>query len=130
MTNVIDTSIDQVIVIIDDVEYPLAENTIETREKLNACYKATAGKARHERQFAELEVLLGKTACKKIFSNGKKENLDRLYKIHSGVIMAFQANHFAVDNDAAETNMATLNEQIAPMNRLLENALKFQTEKK
>lgn len=100
--NHINTEIDHVVVEIDEKEYPVAEKTIEVAEKLFDVAKRMEGQPVYKLWMAELEVLLGKPAVRELFPNGKKENIDRLLKIHAGVLEAFDYNAEAVEAEKLE----------------------------
>ena len=88
----IDTYIDAVSVEIDDNVYPVAAKTIDTAEKLMDAARRMEGQPEYKLWLAEMEVLLGKAAVKTLFPNGRKENLDRMYRIYCGVYEAFEYN--------------------------------------
>lgn len=113
--NRIDTDIAVVIVEIEDKEYPVAEKTTEVAEKLLEAQAKHMGKPEYTLWMAELEILLGKAAVKELFNSGKKENLDRMQRIHAGVIQAFECNSAKVTEEKAERQM----EMMEPMNEFL-----------
>ena len=100
--NRINTEIDHIVVEINDKEYPVAEKTIEVAEKLIDAAKRMDGQPEYKLWMAELEILLGKPAVRELFPNGKKENIDRLYRIHAGVLEAFEYNSEAVEAEKLE----------------------------
>ncbi len=107
----IDTDTPEVIVEIDGEEYTLAERTIETFEKLLSAERENIGKPSYKLWQAELEILLGKDACRRVFPDGKKTNLDRLQRIYVGVANAF--NH--VQEELDEARRERLNSTVAPL---------------
>ena len=107
----IDSDVQDVIVEIDDREYTLAERTIETFERLLSAEREYLGKPGYQLWQAELEILLGKTAFREIFPDGKKTNLDRLQRIYVGVANAF--NH--VQEELDESRRERLASTIAPL---------------
>lgn len=119
--NIITTEIEQASIIIDDVEYKIAENTIETREALRSALLAVNGQPRYKAWLAELNVLLGKNACKELFHSGKHENVDRIQMIHHAVVMEFEKNSFAIDNRQSDESMEQMNERLKPMTEFLSN---------
>jgi hypothetical protein len=89
----INTEIKEIIVTIDGTDYPVAEKTIETAERMKKVEEAHVGKAmQHELWLAELEVMLGKDAVRALFPKGRAENLDRMEAIFCGVMSAFDHN--------------------------------------
>ena len=48
---------------------------------------------------AELRILLGRRAMKKLFTAGEKENLDRMQRIHDGVLRAFEHNAAQIEEE-------------------------------
>ena len=88
----IETKIDSVRVEIEGRVYALAEKTIAVAEALRRVrrkYRDTPG---YRLWLAELRVLLGKRTVKKLFTDGERENLDRMQRIHDGVLSAFDYN--------------------------------------
>jgi hypothetical protein len=98
----IDTYINEMSVEIDEKVYAVAAKTIETAEKLMDAAKRMDGQPEYKLWLAEMEVLLGKAAVKEIFPNGRKENLDRMYRIYCGVIEAFEYNAEQVNSEKLE----------------------------
>ena len=111
----INTDIIGVIVEIEDKEYPVTEKTVETADKLAEAAKKCAGQPEYKLWLAELEVLLGKNAVKELFNSGKKENIDRIQRIHAGVLRAFDHNADALQ----EEETARQQEVLAPLTELL-----------
>ena len=111
----INTDIIGVIVEIEDKEYPVTEKTVETADKLAEAAKKCAGQPEYKLWLAELEVLLGKNAMKELFNSGKKENIDRIQRIHAGVLRAFDHNADALQ----EEETARQQEVLAPLTELL-----------
>lgn len=119
----IDTDIDQVRVEIDGDEYAVAEKTIATAEALSDAAQRCDGKPQYRLWLAELEVLLGADAVRKLFHDGKRENIDRIQRIHAGVWDAFDKNGRDVLERKAQLQCA----QLAPMTdylRQLESVLR------
>ena len=88
----IETKIDRVRVEIEGRVYPLAEKTIGVAEALCRVRKKYRDAPGYKLWMAELKVLLGRRAVKKLFTDGEKENLDRMQRIHDGVLRAFEHN--------------------------------------
>ena len=99
---VIDTYINDMSVEIDGNTYKVAENTIDTVEKLRDATRRMDGQPEYKLWLAEMEVLLGKEAVKELFPNGRKENIDRMYRIYCGVIEAFKYNAEQVNAEKLE----------------------------
>lgn len=111
----INTEIDSVIVEIEEKEYPVAEKTVETADRLAEAAKKCTGQPEYKLWLAELEVLLGKAAVKELFCSGKKENIDRIQRIHAGVLRAFEHNADSLQ----EEETARQQELLAPLTELL-----------
>ena len=117
----IDTEIPEVIVEIEDKEYTVAPRTVEIMDKLIEVGKDYAGKPNYRLWLAELEILLGKKACKELFPDGKNENVDRLQMIYSGVVRAFQHTDEEISTLTREREMQAVATALAPVNELLRN---------
>lgn len=111
----IETDIKAVVVEIEGKEYPVAEKTVEVAEKLNDAARKCSGMPEYKLWLAELDVLLGKDAARELFVSGKKENIDRIHRIHSGVMRAFDYNASALQEEETERQR----ELIAPLTELL-----------
>lgn len=98
----IDTYINDMCVEIDEKTYAVAAKTIEVAEKLMEARRKAEGQPEYKLWLAEMEVLLGKPAVKEIFPNGRKENLDRMYRIYCGVYEAFEYNADQVNAEKLE----------------------------
>lgn len=119
----IDTDVDQARVEIDGEEYAVAEKTIATAEALSDAFQRCEGKPVYRLWLAELEVLLGADAMRKLFRDGKRENIDRIQRIHAGVWEAFDKN----GRDVLERKAQLQRDALEPMTdflRRLESALK------
>lgn len=84
------TDIAPIIVEIDGMEHPVASKTVETVDKLLAAQRSCEGLPEYQLWLAELRVLLGKKAVETLFCSGEKENIDRIHRIHAGVVNAFE----------------------------------------
>lgn len=118
----IDTSVEKAAVTIDGAEYPVAAKTVAVAEELLAAQRRHAGRPEYQLWLAELEILLGKQAVKKLFRGGKKENIDRLQAIYAGVSAAFERNSEKIDREQAARRAAAfdeLAEALGPINDLL-----------
>ena len=103
----IDTEIDRVRVEIEGRVYALAEKTIAVAEALRTVRRKYRDAPGYRLWKAELKVLLGKRAVKKLFADGDRENLDRMQRIHGGVLRAFEYNAVQAEE---EKLLATLRE--------------------
>lgn len=118
----IDTSVENAAVTIDGAEYPVAAKTVAVAEELLAAQRRYAGRPEYQLWLAELEILLGKQAVKKLFRDGKKENIDRLQAIYAGVCAAFERNSENIDREQATRRAEAfdaLAEALGPINELL-----------
>ena len=113
--NYINTEIQPVVVEIEEKEYPVAEKTVEIADKLAEAAKKCAGQPEYKMWMAELEVLIGKAAVRELFTAGKKENIDRMHRIHAGVIRAFDHNAQTLQEEETERQR----EMLAPITELL-----------
>ena len=117
----IDTEVPAMTVEIEDREYEVAPRTVEIAEKLADVEKASQGKPLYRLWLAELEILLGKDACRELFVAGKNENIDRLQRIFAGVSRAFLYTAEEVEAEAGERRIEALSAALAPVNELLRN---------
>ena len=117
----IDTEVPGMIVEIEDKEYPVAARTVAVCEKLLAAEKANVGQPAYRLWREELEILLGKEACRELFRDGKAENVDRLQLIYAGVARAFNHTAEGVEAEAGERRMAAVADALRPVNELLRN---------
>ena len=95
----IGTKVDRVRVEIEGRTYALAEKTIAVADALCAVRRKYRDAPGYRLWMAELRILLGKRAVKKLFTDGEKENLDRMQRIHDGVLRAFEHNAAQVEED-------------------------------
>ncbi len=102
----IDTHIDRIIVEIEGQEYALAEKTVKVAEALVEARRKLRDAPEYKLWRAELKILIGKCALRRLFRSGEEENLDRMQRIHAGVLRAFEHNAELVERecmDAGET---------------------------
>ena len=111
----IDTDIKAITVEIEEKEYLVAAKTVEIADRLAEAAKKCAGQPEYKLWLAELEVLLGKAAVKELFSSGRQENIDRIQRIHAGVLRAFDYNASALQEEETQRQQ----ELIAPLTELL-----------
>lgn len=117
----IDTDIPEITVEIEDKEYPLAPRTVEIMDRLDAAEKEYMGKPLYKLWMAELEILLGKEACRELFTAGKSENVDRLQAIYAGVSRAFLMKDEELSAGKREKDMRDVATALAPINEMLKN---------
>lgn len=122
----IETNVEQINVEIDGVEYPLTPHTIETNEKLIEAAKKNEGKPLYCRWLAEMEIVLGKTALKKIFPNGKRENIDRMRMIYNGVVFAFKTYENSQAEEDASRRREEYTLQVEPLLNLINSLNKIE----
>jgi len=125
----IDTDIPEITVEIEDREYPLAPRTVDTVERLNAAERDMAGKPFYRLWMAQLEVLLGKEACRELFGGGKAENLDRMQVIYDGVTGAFLYKDNEIAQARREKNVEAVAAALAPLNEMLRHIRALDREK-
>lgn len=95
----IESKIDRVRVEIEGRLYPLAEKTKAVADALIAARKRLRRAPEYRLWQAELRILLGRRAMARLFRSGPRENLDRMQRIHSGVLRAFEHNAEAVNSE-------------------------------
>ena len=88
----INTKIERVNVEIDGKTYELAEKTVGIAEKLRDAAMNCYGMPEYRLWLKEIEILLGTDAVEELFRDGNDENLDRMERIHDGVLSAFDYN--------------------------------------
>ena len=108
----IDTDIERMSVEIEDEVYEVAEKTVAVADALIAAAEKNADKPNYKIWMADLEVLLGKDAVRKLFPGGKNENIDRMQRIHAGVLDAFDYNARAMQDAQVERQR----EMLEPVN--------------
>lgn len=118
----IGTDIAPVTVEIEGAEYAVAAHTVAVEEAILAAQHRCEGKPAYRLWLAELEILLGRGAVRRLFRAGRQENVDRLQRIHAGVCRAFERNGDAVVQEQSERRAMLLGEYadaLAPINELL-----------
>lgn len=88
----INTKIERVNVEIDGKTYEVAEKTVSIAEKLRDAEMSCYGMPEYRLWLKEMEILLGTDAVEELFRDGNDENLDRMERIHDGVLSAFDYN--------------------------------------
>lgn len=88
----INTKIERVNVEIDGKTYEVAEKTVGIAEKLRDAAMSCFGLPEYRLWLKEMEILLGTDAMEELFRDGNDENLDRMERIHDGVLSAFDYN--------------------------------------
>ena len=88
----INTKIERVNVEIDGKTYEVAEKTVSIAEKLRDAAMNCYGLPEYRLWLKEMEILLGTDAVEELFRDGNDENLDRMERIHDGVLSAFDYN--------------------------------------
>ena len=107
----IDTDIERVSVEIEGDEYKVAEKTVAVADALIDAAARCDGKPEYKQYLADLEVLLGADAVRRLFPDGKRENIDRMQRIHAGVLDAFDYNSRVMQDAQAERQR----EMLAPV---------------
>ena len=88
----INTKIERVNVEIDGKTYEVAEKTVGIAEKLRDAEMICDGMPEYLLWLKEMEILLGTVAVEELLPDGDDENLDRMERIHDGVLAAFDYN--------------------------------------
>ena len=117
----IDTDVPEIIVEIEEKEYPVAARTVDVMDRLAEAERANMGKPVYKLWLAELEILLRKDACRELFTAGRTENVDRLQMIYAGVAKAFQHTDNAVTAATREADFEAVATALAPLNEMLRN---------
>ena len=118
----IDTDVDRVLVEIEGAEYEVAPKTVAVADALIDAAARCDGKPEYKQYLADLEVLLGADAVRRLFPDGKRENIDRMQRIHAGVLEAFEYNSRAVQEQKAQRQRESL-EPMSDFLRQLSQAL-------
>lgn len=118
----IDTDVDRVLVEIEGAEYEVAPKTVAVADALIDAAARCDGKPEYKQYLADLEVLLGADAVRRLFQDGKRENIDRMQRIHAGVLEAFDYNNRAVQEQKAQRQRESL-EPMSDFLRQLAQAL-------
>lgn len=116
---VIDAKINDVIVTIDGEDYPCAPATIAVMERIDNIEQQYQQKHEYEKWLAMLEVVLGRDAVRKIFPNGKNENIYRLEMIFNGVMDAFSYDRKQLERERNDKVLEEL-KGFAPMLDLMD----------
>lgn len=98
----------KIFVRIDGEEYEVAERTAETDEKLQEHNNKLESMNQYEASYNLVKILLGEDAVKKVFPNGKKENLTWMYRVAKGVDEAYQAEFQELRDKEYEDTLAKM----------------------
>lgn len=119
----IDTTIEPRVVEIDDREYAVAPRTIEVEERLLEVARKYTGKSpAYKGELAELRVLLGEAACRELFAQGDRENVDRIDRIYFAVVRVYKAEEEEREARDVERKAQQAASALAPVNELMRNA--------
>ena len=113
----------QIFVRIDGEEYEVAARTPQTDRKLQAHNESIDQLSSYEASLNLCRILLGDDAVKKLFPNGEKENLNRMYYIARGVDQAYQAEYQELRDrefEDALTKMDRLAERTRPVIEMID----------
>ena len=125
----IDTDTAPVRVEIEGEVFAVAERTVDVTEALLEAKKRCEGRAEYRLWLAEMEILLGKKAVKKLFCRGGRENLDRMQRIHAGVCRAFERCADEIERRRAAEQAEVWSEAasaLEPVNELLRQIAKME----
>ena len=98
----------KIFVRIDGEEYEIAARTPETDKKLQTHNERIDQMTSYEASMNLCKILLGDDAVKKIFPNGDKENLNRMYFIAKGVDDAYQAEYQELKDKEFDQTLAKM----------------------
>ena len=113
----------EIFVRIDGEEYKVATRTPEIDRKLQEHNDKLDNMSSYEASMNLCKILLGDEAVKKIFPNGEKENLNRMYFIAKGVDEAYQEEYQEMrDKEFEETlaKMDKLSERTKPVIEMID----------
>ena len=82
-----------IIVTIDGTDYPVHERTAEFDEELRQLDLSLNNRNEYEANTKLIDAFLGKGASRKIFPNGKKENLDKIMYYAQQIKDAYYHNY-------------------------------------
>ena len=98
----------KIMVRINGEEYEVAERTAETDEKLQAHNDNLDNMSSYEASYNLVRILLGDESVKKVFPNGKKENLTWMYRVAKAVDEAYQAEYQELRDKEYEATLAKM----------------------
>ena len=98
----------KIFVRIDGQEYEVAERKPEIDEALQRNNDNLDNMSSYEASYNLVKILLGDEAVKKIFPNGKQENLNRMYYIAKGVDNAYQEEYQEMRDKEYEETLTKL----------------------
>ena len=104
------TGIKEIFVEIDGKEYRLATKTVATVQDILSAYRRNEGEPEYKIWLEEMRIILGEKACAELFNKGRQENVDRIHRIRTGIMRAF-------DTNADETMQEEMENSIEQMNR-------------
>ena len=110
---------------IDSEEYATAARTLGVDRKVQAHSEKVDSMSSYEASMNQCKILFGDEACKKIFPNGDKENLNRMYYIAKGVDEAYQAEYQELRDkefDETLTKMDKLAERTKPVIEMIDRS--------
>ncbi len=78
-------------IIIDDVEYQVPKRTQAIQDKIIRVNETKGNATEFEKLYGGVEAIMGSANAKKIFPNGKNENLDYMGEVLVGILTVY--NH-------------------------------------
>lgn len=119
------TGIKEIYVEIDEKEYKLAEKTVATVNELLGVYRRNEGQPEYKLWLEEMRVILGEKAAAELFSMGRNENVDRLHRIRTGVMRAFDANAEETMQEEMESGLEQMNRATAALTAIVDKIEKI-----
>lgn len=119
------TNLKSISVEIDGVVYPLAAKTVAIATELQELYRRNDGQPEYKTWLGEMEILLGKKAAAELFHSGKQENIDRIHRIRSGVMRAFETNVNDTLDDEMEAGLDQISKATAALSDIIEQISKL-----
>lgn len=119
------TNLKDISVEIDGKVYPLAPKTVAIANELHELYRRNEGQPEYKTWLAEMEIILGKKAAGELFHSGSKENIDRMHRIRSGVMRAFETNVHDTEADEMEAGIDQMSKATAALSDIIEQISKL-----
>lgn len=109
----------EIIVEIEGNEYVVAPRTEALEAKLREHDDNLDKNTQYENDISMVQLLLGKEAVKKLFPNGTKEDLDRLYVYANAVKSAYFANYNQLKEEIEEKDLEPVMDKLAKLSAQL-----------
>lgn len=114
------TGIKEIFVEIDGKEYRLAMKTVATVQDLLSAYRRNEGEPEYKLWIEEMRIILGEKACAELFNKGRYENVDRIHRIRTGVMRAFDTNADETLREEMENSLEQMNRATAALTAIVD----------